>query len=221
MQKVLTLYDTTIGKKAVMAVTGVVLFGFVIAHMLGNLQVFLGPEQLNSYAQSLKDLGPLLWVARLILLLSVVAHVVAAVQLISRSVAAREVGYRVKKSPATSYAALTMKISGPLLVLFIVYHIAHFTAPGVAMGRYEHSGTDIYANVVNAFSIPWVSGVYIVAQLLLGFHLYHGAWSLLQTLGLSHPRYDGKLRMAAQTLAMVVVFGNLSMPIAVLAGVVK
>ncbi|MBX3127857.1 MAG: succinate dehydrogenase cytochrome b subunit [Polyangiaceae bacterium] len=221
MQKALTLYDTTIGKKAVLAVTGIVLFGFVIAHMLGNLQVFLGPEQLNGYAKKLHDLGPLLWAARGVLLLSVIAHIVVAIQLVSRSTAARAVGYRLQKSAITSYAARTMKISGPLLALFIVYHLAHFTAPGVPMGSYEHSRTDVYANVVSAFSIPWVSGVYIVAQLLLGFHLYHGAWSLLQTLGLSHPRYDGKLRTVAQTIAMVVVFGNLSMPIAVLAGVVK
>ncbi len=221
MQKALTLYDTTIGKKALMAVTGVVLFGFVIAHMLGNLQVFLGPEQLNGYAKKLRDLGPLLWVARGVLVFSVLAHIVVAVQLVLRSSAARPQGYRKKRNTATSYAARTMRYSGPILALFIVYHLAHLTAPGVPMGGYEHSHVDVYANVVQAFSIRWVSGVYIVAQLLLGFHLYHGAWSLFQSLGLSHPRYDEKKRMAAQTLAMVVMFGNIAMPVAVLAGVVK
>ena len=221
MQKALTLYDTTIGKKALMAVTGVALFGFVIAHMVGNLQVFLGPEQLNGYAKKLHDLGPLLWIARGVLLASVVAHVVVAVQLVSRSAAARPVGYRQKKNTATSYAARTMRVSGPLLALFIIFHLAHFTVPGVPRGNYEHNARDVYANVVQAFSIPWVSGVYIAAQLLLGFHLYHGAWSLFQSLGLSHPRYDDKKRMAAQTLAMVVMFGNIAMPVAVLAGVVK
>ncbi|MEZ4219455.1 MAG: succinate dehydrogenase cytochrome b subunit [Polyangiaceae bacterium] len=221
MQKALTLYDTTIGKKALMAVTGVALFGFVVAHMLGNLQVFLGPEQLNGYAKKLHDLGPLLWIARLVLIGAVVTHIVVAMQLVMRSAGARPQGYRLKQHDATSYAARTMKISGPLLALFIVYHLAHFTVPGVPMGAYQHDPHDVYANVVQAFSIPWVAGVYIAAQLLLGFHLYHGAWSLFQSLGLSHPRYDEKKRMAAQTLAMVVMFGNIAMPVAVLAGVIK
>ena len=183
--------------------------------------MFLGPEQLNGYAKKLKDLGPLLWIARGVLIASVVAHIVVAVQLVLRASAARPQGYRQKRNTATSYAARTMRYSGPILALFIVYHLAHFTVPGVPMGGYEHSYVDVYANVVQAFSIPWVSAVYIVAQLLLGFHLYHGAWSLFQSLGLSHPRYDEKKRMAAQTLAMVVMFGNIAMPVAVLAGVVK
>ena len=221
MQKVLTLYDTTIGKKAVMAVSGLILFGFVIGHMFGNLQLFMGAEQLNGYAKKLRELGPLLWIVRGALILAVIAHIAAAFSLVMRSAAARGQGYRVKRNAATSYAAQTMKISGPLLVLFIVYHIAHFTAPGVAMGDYAHNSHDVYANVVSAFSIPWVAGVYIVAQLLLGFHLYHGAWSLFQSLGLSHPRYDETRRFAAQALAMLVVFGNIAMPIAVMAGVVR
>lgn len=221
MEKALTLYDTTIGKKAVLAVTGLVLYGFVIAHMLGNLQLFLGPEAYNGYAKSLRDLGPLLWIARGILIVSVVVHIALAIQLVMRSAAARQIGYRVKKHSATTYSALTMRISGPLLLLFIVYHLAHFTVPGVPMGGYQHQPTDVYANVVNGFSIPWVVAVYVVAQVLLGYHLYHGSWSLFQSLGLSHPRYDDGKRLVAQTLGMVVVFGNIAMPLAVLGGLVK
>ena len=221
MEKALTLYDTTIGKKAVLAVTGIVLFGFVIGHMLGNLQVFMGPEQLNGYAQHLRDLGPLLWVARAVLLLSVITHIWISMSLVMRSAKARSVGYRMKKNTTTSYAALTMKITGPLVLLFIIYHIAHLTVPGVPMGHYQHSHTDVYANVIHGFSIPWVAGVYIAAQILLGYHLYHGAWSLFQSLGWNHPKYNEKKRLVAQTIAMFVVFGNISMPLAVVAGLVK
>jgi succinate dehydrogenase / fumarate reductase cytochrome b subunit len=221
MQKALTFYDTQIGKKAVVAVTGIILYGFVIVHMAGNLQVFWGPEVFNGYAQKLRDLGPGLWLARGVLLLATIAHIVATMQLVASSAGARRFRYKVYKPTATNYAALTMRISGPLLFLYILFHLAHFTVPGVALGRYDHQPHDVYANFVNGFSEPWVTGIYVAAQLLLGFHLYHGSWSLFQSLGLSHPRYDDKTRFAAQTVAMVVVFGNIAMPIAVLLGLIK
>ena len=152
MAKAITLLDTTIGKKVVMAATGLVLYGFVVAHMLGNLQVFMGPEQLNGYAKKLHDLGPLLWAARAVLVVAVVLHVLMAVQLVSRSAAARPIGYRQKKNPTTTYAALTMKFGGLALMLFILYHLAHFTFPGVSMAAgYKHSPTDVYANVIAGF----------------------------------------------------------------------
>jgi succinate dehydrogenase / fumarate reductase cytochrome b subunit len=213
MAKAITLLDTTIGKKVVMAVTGLVLYGFVVAHMLGNLQVFMGPEQLNGYAKKLHDLGPLLWAARAVLVVAVVLHVLMAVQLVSRSAAARPIGYRQKKNPTTTYAALTMKFGGLALMLFILYHLAHFTFPGVP--------TDVYANVIAGFRVPWVSAIYVVAQIFLGMHLYHGAFSLFQTLGLSHPRYIDKARFVAQTLGIAVAAANVAMPVAVVAGVVK
>jgi succinate dehydrogenase / fumarate reductase cytochrome b subunit len=204
-----------------MAVTGLIWFGFVVGHMLGNLQVYIGPERFNAYAKGIKDLGPLLWIARLTLLGAVGLHVWAALSLVSVSGAARPVGYRVKRNVATNYAAITMKLSGPILLLFMLYHVAHFTAPGVAMSSsYEHSTTDVYNNFVRGFSVPWVAGLYVLAQLALGLHLYHGSWSLLQTLGLSHPRYNAQRKLISQGLAAVVVIGNLSFPIAVQAGVV-
>ena len=155
MQRALTLYDTTIGKKAVMAVTGLLLLGFVVGHMLGNLQVYLGAEQLNGYAHKLRQLGPLLWAVRGVLL-SVFFHILAALQLLWRSWGARGVGYRKSKSLATGYAARTMVYSGPLLLLFVLYHLAHFTYPGIAMDLgYQHSPSDVYSNVVNGFKVPY------------------------------------------------------------------
>jgi succinate dehydrogenase / fumarate reductase cytochrome b subunit len=221
MQRSLTLYDATIGKKAVVARTGIVLFGFVIAHMLGNLQVFLGREALNAYARNLRQVPALLWLARLVLLGSVLAHIIASLQLVRAAQVARPIAYRQKKSIATSYAARTMKISGPLLGAFIVYHLAHLTVPGVSMGAYPHEPHDVYANLVNGFQVPWVTGIYVVAQCLLGAHLYHGGWSLFQTLGLSHPRYDQWRARLPRAVAMLVVAGNLSIPLAVLTGIVR
>lgn len=222
MQKALTLLETTIGKKTVMALTGFMWFGFLVGHMLGNLQVFLGPEKLNAYAKGLKDLGPLLWVARLTLAAGIGLHVWAAFALVTRASAARPQGYRVKQNPATNYAAITMKLSGPILLLFLLYHLAHFTVPGVAMSSgYAHSHSDVYSNVIRGFSIPWVAGLYVLAQLALGLHLYHGSWSMLQSLGLSHPRYDERRRLAAQGVAGLIVLGNLAIVFAVQAGFVK
>jgi len=222
MQNVLGLFDTTIGKKAVMAVTGLVLFGFLVGHMLGNLQVFLGPEALNGYAAKLRHLGPLLWAARLILLASFSIHIWMVVDLYAQSQAARPVGYRKYQPAATSYAARTMWLSGIVILLFVIYHIAHFTFPGIAMGNYQNdTHGQVYLNVVNGFSVPWVTGVYVAAQLVLWAHLYHGGWSLFQTLGLSHVRYDRWLRGTAKAIATLIVFGNISIPVAVLAGYVR
>ncbi len=222
MAKAITLYDTSIGKKAVLAVTGLVLYLFVIGHMLGNLQVFMGPEQLNGYAKKLHDMGPLLWVVRIVLLSCFVAHVATVLQLVTRTSAARPVAYRMKKNIATSYAALTMKWGGFTLLAFILFHLAHFTAPGVAMSAaYHHDPTNVYANVVNGFKVPWVTAIYVVAQLLLGMHLYHGSWSLFQTLGFNDPRYNERRKFLAQTIGVAVAAGNVAMPIAVLAGIVQ
>lgn len=222
MQKALTLFDTTIGKKAVMAVTGLVLFGFLIGHMLGNLQIYLGPDALNGYAEHLQALGPLLWAVRATLGLCLLLHVWMVIDLYTKSLSARPVAYRVTQNIATNYAAKAMWLSGIVILLFVLYHLAHFTFPGIAMGNYEHDiHGQVYLNVVNGFSVPWVAGLYILAQLVLWAHLFHGAWSLLQTLGLNHPRYNQPSRTVAKLIATVIVVGNISIPVAVLAGVVK
>jgi len=221
MERTLTLDDSSIGKKALVALTGLVLFGFVIAHMLGNLQVFAGPEALNAYARGLRKLPGILWPMRLVLLASLIVHITASLALVKSAAAARGVSYRQKQSSATSYAARTMKWSGPLLAAFILYHLAHLTWPGVPMGAYRHDPHDVYANVVNGFRVPWVVAVYLAAQGLLGLHLYHGAWSLFQTLGLHHPRYHRLRQVLPRAIALVVVAGNVAIPLAVLMGVIS
>lgn len=221
MEKALSFYETTIGKKILMALSGLGLFGFVIGHMAGNLQVFLGPEALNNYATKLHSLGPLLWLARGGLLAMLLVHVVFAMQLVARSGAARTTNYRSPHRGTTTFAALTMKWSGITLLLFLVYHLAHFTYPGVSMGAYEtRPYTEVYTNVINGFSVPWVVGVYVLAMISLGMHLYHGAFSLFQTLGLTTPSRTETIKQGAQFVALTITLGNIAIPLAVIAGLV-
>jgi succinate dehydrogenase / fumarate reductase cytochrome b subunit len=221
MQDTITTFSTTIGKKAALAVSGLVLFGFTVGHMLGNLQVFLGPEAFNGYAEAIKGKPPLLWGVRTLLIVSALVHILVAYDLYSRSAAARAVGYRIKRNAVTSYAAATMKYSGPLLLLYIIFHIAHFTAPGLSLGAVPFSHTDPYTNFVSSFKVPWVVGVYVLANVFLGLHLYHGSWSLFQSLGLSHPRYNPLRQRLAIGLGLAVATGNVIMPLAVWAGVIS
>lgn len=220
MIKALSFSDTTIGKKVLMALSGLVLFGFVIGHMLGNLQVFLGPQVFNDYGVALREAPVLLWGVRILLLVSFFLHIGMAVQLSALSSAARPTRYRMRKDRITTFSARTMLYSGILIALFVLYHLAHFTFPGVAMGAYEHSTGDIYSNFVNGFSIPWVVALYVTAQIVLGLHIYHGAWSLLQTLGLNNPLRNAAWHGGARTLALMVVVGNVILPLSVLLGLV-
>jgi len=210
-------FGTSIGKKLIMAVTGMVLFGFVVGHMLGNLQIYMGPEKLNAYAALLKSTGSLLWAVRLGLLVVVGLHIWAATSLTLTSWSARPEGYRVTAYQESDYASRTMRWSGPILAAFIVYHLLHFTV-GSVHPEFDH--VDVYSNVVLGFSVPWVSGAYIVAMLALGFHMYHGVWSMLQSLGLNHPRYNPLRRIFAVAFTLLVVVGNISIPVSVLTGVV-
>ena len=219
--KNLSFGDTTVGKKALLAVSGAVLFGFVLQHMLGNLQVFLGPEVYNHYAESIKGNAALVWSVRSILLVALITHVVLVLQLYARSLAARPVAYRVKKNIATNYAAATMKYSGPALLLYILFHLAHFTAPGLSLGDHQFSPLDVYGNFVASFQLPWVTLLYVTANLLLGMHLFHGAYSLLQSLGLNHPRYNRRARLAARGFAILITAGNVIMPLSVLFGIIR
>ncbi len=222
MEKALAFYDTTIGKKVVMALSGLVLFGFVLGHMLGNLQLFLGPEVFNNYAVTLHGTPLLLWGTRGVLAVSIVLHIAMALSLTARSTAARPVAYAKTKRERTTFAALTMKHTGITLLLFIVYHLAHFTFPGVSMGNYEHQHfSRAFTNVVNGFSVPWVTAIYVIAMVNLGLHLYHGATSLLQTLGVNNPLRNERARSTAQLVALVVTLGNITLPLTVLFGLVR
>jgi succinate dehydrogenase / fumarate reductase cytochrome b subunit len=200
-----------------MAVTGLVLLGFVLVHMIGNLQVYLGPESINAYGVFLREVlhGTGLWIARAVLLVAALLHVWAAWSLTRMNQAARPQGYREKVSRESTYASRTMRWSGVLVLLFIVYHLMHFTL-GNAHPDFIHG--DVYHNFVAGFRRVGPSAFYIVAMLALGLHLYHGAWSFLQTLGLSHPRYDTLRHTLAALVTAVIVAGNISFPVAVLAG---
>jgi succinate dehydrogenase / fumarate reductase, cytochrome b subunit len=211
-------FGSTIGRKLVMAVTGLVLFGFVVGHMLGNLQVFLGPEKLNAYAHLLKSMGSMLWMVRLGLLAAVALHAWSATTLTLSNWRARPVGYRRTRYLEATYASRTMVWGGPLLATFVVYHLLHLTVGSAHPG---FDPTDVYGNVVRGFSVWPVAAVYIVAMLALGLHLYHGVWSMLQTVGLSHPRYDGLRTVFSTVFAVVVAVGNISIPVAILTGVVR
>jgi succinate dehydrogenase / fumarate reductase cytochrome b subunit len=214
-----TFLGSSIGQKVVMAVSGLVLYAFVVAHMLGNLQIFLGREAIDHYSVFLHQFlhGQGLWIARAGLLVAVVLHVWMAVALTLSNWAARPVGYREWQARESTYASRTMVWSGPLLALFILYHLAQLTLGIAGQGFREGH---VFDNVVLGFSNPFVSAFYILAMLALGLHMYHGFWSLLQTLGLSHPRWNGLRRASSTALAFVVVAGNVSIPLAVLAGVV-
>jgi succinate dehydrogenase / fumarate reductase cytochrome b subunit len=211
-------FRSSIGKKVVMAASGAVLFGFVIAHMLGNLQVYLGPEAFNGYAEKLRQLPALLWTARLGLLAAVVAHIASAYSLTRTSNAARPVGYRQRESRESTYASRTMRWGGVILLLFIVYHLMHFT---FGNAHPDFVPGDVFHNFVAGFQSPVVSGFYIAAMLALGLHLYHGVWSMMQTMGLSHPRYDNLRHAFATLVAVAVVAGNVSFPVAVLTGFIR
>lgn len=209
-------WDSTVGKKAVMAVTGILLVGFVIAHMLGNLQMFIGADAMNRYAAFLKSTGELLWVARAALLTAAVLHITAAYQLTVINRAARPDGYARTVPAASTLASRTMRYGGVLLLAFLVFHIGHFTT-GTFHPAFSH--TMVYGNVILGFRSPIVSLFYLAAMAALGLHLYHGAWAGFRTLGVakrsSHPRE----RRIAQAIALVVWAGFSSIPVAVWLGI--
>jgi succinate dehydrogenase / fumarate reductase, cytochrome b subunit len=217
--RVRLFWDSTIGKKVVMAVTGLIMVGFVIAHMLGNLQVFIGRERMNAYAAFLKSTGELLWLARAILLAAVVLHIVAAVQLTRLDRAARTVSYARKEPQASTVASRTMPWGGLALLLFIVFHLLHFTTGTVRPAPFSHA--DVYANVVGGFRIWWVTALYVLAMIALALHLYHGTWSSFRTLGLSRPSPDPFRRRAAAVVTFLVWLGFTVVPLAVFARLVS
>lgn len=218
---VITLTSTSVGKKALVAITGLIIFGWTLAHTTGNLQLFAGQEQFNAYAAFLKANPAVFWGQRVVLGTSIIVHTVLVIQLLAQSNRARQVGYRKQNNHAATYASLTMKFSGPALLFYILFHFAHLTAPGISFGSYEHSHTDVYSNLVSGFQVPYVAGLYIVANALLALHLYHGGYSLLRTLGFEHPRYQAKLKTAAHLVAFYIAGGNIIMPLAVLLGIIR
>jgi succinate dehydrogenase / fumarate reductase cytochrome b subunit len=221
---------STIGQKLVMALSGLALVGFVIAHMVGNLQIFLGPDALNSYAALLQGNQGLLWVARLGLLGAIGAHIWSAFKLTLSAKSARPVSYKKRSWFEERYAVRTMRVGGVILLVFIVYHLLHFTI-GAAHSSIQPCAVinDVftcfaYENVVGGFKGPVGIGIgifYCVAQIFLGLHLTHGVWSMSRTLGQGNPRFDGPARNIAAAIGLIITVGNCSIPIAVMAGFVS
>lgn len=224
MARVLKLHDSSVGKKILMAVSGLVLWGFVIGHMIGNLKVYQGRDAFNHYAEGLRSFGQpffgnsqLLWLIRLALLLAVLVHIVAAGQLVLRSRRARKVGYKRFDSEVFSAASRTMTWGGVAILAFVIYHLMHMT---FGNAHPDFRPGDAYYNFVRGFQSPVVSVAYMLAMVPLGLHLYHGLWSAFQTMGANNPAYNRWRRPAALTVALVVVLANLSFPIAVLSGAI-
>ncbi len=210
-------WQTTIGKKAVMAVSGMILAGFVVGHLLGNLQIFLGPDAFNSYARSLRHLPELVWPVRVLLLISVIAHIWSSLQLAVIKSEARPVGYTKHRSAGSSYASRTMYWSGPIIAAFVIYHLMQFT---FGIGGTPYHQFDAYGNVIEGFRVPIVSIFYIIAMALLCLHLRHGLWSMFQSLGYYHPRHTARIKRLASAVALFIFFGFISIPIAVMLRVI-
>jgi succinate dehydrogenase / fumarate reductase, cytochrome b subunit len=227
--------NSSIGMKWLMALTGCALVLFVLAHMVGNLQIFAGREKLNAYAETLQHLGPLLWLMRAGLLTIFALHVWTAFRVWSANRAARPVPYATAEAQVTGIAARTMIWSGLVVLAFLAYHVAHLTLgvthpehyalhePVVKLGSglqtYERH--DVYGMVVAGFREPAVVVLYVVAQFLLCVHIWHGASSALHTLGVTHPRMTCLKPALGKVLATVVFVGNASIPLSVLTGLVK
>jgi succinate dehydrogenase cytochrome b subunit len=220
-------YRSTIGKKIIMAATGLIGIGFVIGHMAGNLQAFIGRDKLNAYGALLHGpLAELLWLVRLVLLVAVALHVLMAWQLTMRARAARPIRYQKREPQVSTWASRTMRWGGVLLLAFIILHILHFTTgqvdPAAWRGRLDAAGRhDVYGNLVASFRIWWVAAFYVVAMIFLGLHLYHGAWSSVRTLGYAKPSPHPLHRRIALVIAALVWLGFTIVPLGVFAGVIR
>ena len=228
MSWILSFYRSAIGKKAVMAVTGVFLFGWIFAHMLGNLKLYLGAEHFNEYAKWLRTMGAPavphdvpLWIVRILLVVAVWLHIQAATQLTLMNRAARPVGYEERDYVVGTYAARTMRWGGVIIILFVFYHLAHLTWGWAVAPPAAYVENDPFHNVVVGFAVWWVSAIYIIANLALGLHLYHGLWSMFNSLGLNHRKFNPWKRLFATAFALIITLANVSFPIAVLAGIIR
>lgn len=199
-----------------MSLTGVILALYVFSHVLGNLLIFLGRDPINTYGILLHSHPALLWIARSILLITVLIHIATGTRLwwLGRH-KARPVAYLQRKHVPPGYASRTMMRSGAIILIFVIFHILHLTSGSIGLPFHER---DIYFNVIEGFCIPWVSALYILAMVFLGMHLYHGLWTFFPILGLCDPRLSRMLKRAAHILAVLIAAGFISIPVAVLAG---
>ncbi|MFB7778191.1 succinate dehydrogenase [Streptomyces bauhiniae] len=220
-----TVWDSSVGKKTVMAVSGIVMLLYLVAHMIGNLKIYFGAGEFNSYAHWLRTVGEpfmhyewTLWIIRVVLVVAVVAHATAAYQLSRRDIKARPSKY-VHKKARTSYATRTMRWGGVILGLFIVWHLLDLTTGTVHSGGFQEGHP--YQNVVDTFSTWYGNVIYIVAMLALGLHIRHGFWSAAQTLGAGGRTRERFLKGAANVLALLLTAGFIAVPVGVMTGVVS
>jgi succinate dehydrogenase / fumarate reductase cytochrome b subunit len=209
-----------VGKKVVMGVTGLIGIGFVILHSLGNLLVFCGPAAINAYSHFLKSTSELLWTLRAVLLVAVILHVIAAIQLTRQSRAARPIGYTRRETQVATISSRTMRWGGALLLVFIVVHILHFTTGNIRPAG-VFSREDVYANVVTSFRIWWVALFYVLAMIALGLHVFHGAWSSVRSIGVSPPSPQPLHRRLSLLVAVFVWAAFTAIPVAVFSGIVR
>lgn len=221
-------YRSSLGKKAVMAVTGVVMWGFVLLHMTGNLKYFSGgatPDAnaaINVYGEWLREVGyPLLphsgalWLIRIALLVALALHVHAAYALTMMSRRARPQDYERRRKVQIGWAERSIRWSGVAILLFVVYHILHFTT---GQAHHDFRAGDVYHNLESAFSVGWVAALYVIVTLLLGMHLYHGLWSMFQSMGWNHPRFNRWRRAFAVAFAVLITVGFIVVPLAIVTG---
>lgn len=223
MHVLVNLLRSSLGRKLVMGATGAGLFGFVVIHMIGNLQVFAGAEVLNQYAMLLRTSEELLWGFRLALLGMVVLHLYCAITLTLDNRRARPAGYADKRPLGATIASRTMMVSGIVVAAFIVFHILHLTTrdiftdyKGWHIVLHGREGHDVYRMVIHSFSIPWVSAAYLIGVGLLCVHLSHGVQSFFQSLGLVSPSYQPIIRAAGLTAAAIIFLGMAAVPVSVL-----
>jgi len=221
-----TFYRSSVGKKIIVAITGVILILFVVGHLLGNLQIFLGPDWINGYSQHLRDLGPLLWAIRIFLLAAVTIHIYATIQLAIENRRARPVPYIEKEHVKATFASRHMLMSGLIVLAFIIYHIAHFTVrvtdPRFALLKADPlNHYDVYSMMVYGFQSYLVSGFYVLGLFLLALHLSHGSSSFFQSLGLNDKKLAPRLALGGRIFAWLLFAGYTSIPIAILLGLIK
>ncbi|RME76840.1 MAG: succinate dehydrogenase [Chloroflexi bacterium] len=227
MVGVMSFPRTTIGKKVIMAVTGLIWIGFVAGHMFGNLKMYLGAEHFNAYAEGLRTFGEpflaygqALWLVRIIIILAVVLHIWAAVTLKMRNLQARPVRYSKHRKLHADAASLSMIYGGVAILLFVLYHLAHFTW-GLSAVHPDFRPTDPYHNVIVGFQNRLATGIYLIGLVALALHLYHGTWSMFQTVGLNNKSYDKLLRGLAWLVAIIIPLGFVTVPLGVILGILS
>jgi succinate dehydrogenase / fumarate reductase cytochrome b subunit len=209
-------FRSNIGLKAVMAVTGLIMVGYLLTHVAANLLVFRGPELINKYSAVLHSQPAFLWSARAVLIVALIAHIWSAVMLTRRDLAARPVGYAQRNPQASTFASRTIRWGGLVILFFLVWHILQFTTGTVRPAAFVEG--DPHGNVVRAFQVPWVVALYVVAMAAVGLHLFHGTWSAFRSLGLVKPSEHALRHRTSLIVAGLVWLGFTIIPLAIFAG---